>query len=907
MKLKIHFLEESLSKSGSGLNEAALKENTALKVDRVTLQKDLSRAKATLSNAERELETYRRHLQTVQEEMKRKHADENLQEELESLRCEVAARNAEVLDLKKRLESGETKEKELDRLNEQLSETEEQLRTSQHDQMMSDERLEALEDELAVKDSEVLDLRRQLESAEVNDEEIDKLNRILSETEEQLNDRQKECSNYDERLRAVEGEVDSKTLEALELKRKLESDGSKEEEIDGLHAMLTEMKEQLRVSQHNHLISSEKMQALEIDLASKASDLLDLRNRLESEQGEAEELNRLQTELSETKEELRSFQRDRSVSQEKIQALEDEIEVLQATYEDEADASESRDRELVGAKQKIERLEAQIAKFESRFAAGEQDEEDLREQLKSLSSELDSRVSEARDLKQTLESVQDKEDVSRVHATETLHNLRREVSDTLEKLRAAQRQQSISDERYQSHDRELQHAKQRIRLLEQDDNTARQLSIFEQDLARARTKETEYLQREAIHKENIRDLRQQVARLERQLHELEISRLAVSSPQSSEGGSARKDEILEVRRQLAEAHLQIKDSRTKFKERERELQRQLVEVNTQAQSDKDQLERERDHLELELSSCRMQHDQQVAKNSSVESQVARLRNRLHDVEKDLRAQRDSATGDLTMAAERKELHEMLKDAKLTEESLQHEVSSRETLLAASSSREKELRTHMSRIREERNVQHQKSIALTTELEHLQSRYEKAVDNLSRQQKAWEEERRMIKSDLQSGDTAKQLSLRDREKRHERELRGLTAQVHWLRAQCKREEYFRASLSHGKHYLLKQIAQHDRYNKAELDVLESMGIKQNAYPPPPLHHNATMAEKCQFALDSIRDPTSLRPKLKSVALLIRGVVRMKILARSWAEQKKNTAEAVGRRRDGGGDRRRSELK
>ena len=904
MKLKIHFLEESLSKSGSGLNEAALKENTALKVDRVTLQKDLSRARATLSNAERELETYRRHLQSVQEEMKRKHADENLQEELESLRSEVAAKNSEVLDLKRRLESGETKDEELDRLHEQLSKTGEQLRTSQHDQMMSDEKLEALGDELAAKDSEVLDLRRQLESAEDNEEEIDKLNRVLSETEEQLHELQKECSNYDEKLRALEDEVNSKNLEALELKKRLESEGSKEEEIDRLHAMLAETKDQLRVSEHNHV---ETIQTLEIDLASKASDLLDLRNRLESEQGEAEELNRLQTELSETKEELRSFQRDRSASQEKIQALEDEIEVLQATYEDEADASESRDRELVGARQKIERLETQIAKLEGRLAAGGQDEEDLREELKSLNSELDSKVSEARDLKQRLESVQNKEDVSRAHATETLQSLRRELSDTQEKLRAAQRQQSIFDERCQSHDRELQDTRQRIRHLEQDDNTAGQLSIFEQDLARARTKETEYLQREAVHKENIRDLRQQVARLERQLHELEISRLAVSSPQSSESGSARKNEILEVRRQLAEAHLQIKDSRTKFKERERELQRQLVEVNAQAQSDKDQLERERDHLELELSSCRMQHDQQVAKNSSVESQVARLRNRLHEVEKELRAQRDSATGDLTMAVERKELHEMLKDAKLTEESLQHEVNSRETLLAASSSREKELRVHMSRIREERNVQHQKSIALTTELEHLQSRYEKAVDNLTRQQKAWEDERRKLKSDLQSGDTAQQLSLRDREKRHERELRVLTAQVHWLRAQCKREEYFRASLSHGKHYLLKQIAQHDRYNKAELDVLESMGIKQNAYPPPPLHHNATMAEKCQFALDSIRDPASLRPKLKSVALLIRGVVRMKFLARSWAEQKKNTAEAVGRRRDGGGDRRRSELK
>ncbi len=985
MKLKIHFLEESLSKSGSGLNEAALKENTALKVDRVTLQKDLSRAKATLGNAERELETYRRHLQAVQEEMKRKHADEDLREELEVLRSEVASKTSEVLDLKQRLECGENKEEEIDRLHDMLSETEEQLRTSQHGQIMSDEKVQALEDEVASKVSEILDLEQRVESAEGKDEEIDRLHEMLSDSEERLRVFQQEQSTSDEKVQALEDEISSKASEVLDLKQKLESRGSREEEISRLYAVLSETKEQLRASQYDKLITGEKVQCLENEVASKASEVLDLKQRLESEKGEEEEIARLHAVLSETREELRTSQRDRKLSDEKVQpledeihelrtsqrdrnfsdekvqaledeleelrtsqrdrnlcdeklqaledeveelraserdqrnsdekvqALEDELEVLQANYDDEVEASEVRDRELQAAAQNIQLLETQVAQLKSRLGQGEQGEEVLREILRTLTGEVDSKESEIRDLKRRLESVQSKGEISRGYTAEELDKLRAELSDTQEKLRVAQGRQTISDENFRVRERELLDARQKIRVVEiengklaqskQEDDTA---ALFERDLAAARTKETEYMQRETIHRENIRDLKQQVARLERQLHEVEISRLAESSPQSSPNSSARKTEIVEVRRQLAEAHQQIKDSRAKSKERERELQRQIVESNNQAQSDKDELERERDHLELELSSCRMQHDQQFAKNASIEVHVARLRSRLHDVEKDLRAQRESAAGDMTMAAERKELHEMLKDAKLTEESLQHEVSSRETLLAASSSREKELRVQIQRIREERNLQHQKTIALSRELEQLQIRYERAVDNLSRQQKSSDEERKRLKSELQSGDATLQLSLRGKEKRHERELRILASQANWLRAQCRREEGFRRSLTHGKQYLLKQIEQHNAFTSAQLNVLQSMGIRQSAYPPPPLSRNATEKERCQYELDIIRDPASMRPTVKSVGLMIVAVGRMRKLAKGWAE-KKERAEAVlvKRREEGDNRRRRSE--
>ncbi|TGO68612.1 hypothetical protein BOTNAR_0022g00200 [Botryotinia narcissicola] len=56
LKLKIHFLEEALRKAGPGFSVAALKENTELKVDKVTMQRELQKFRKTLTAAEKDVE-----------------------------------------------------------------------------------------------------------------------------------------------------------------------------------------------------------------------------------------------------------------------------------------------------------------------------------------------------------------------------------------------------------------------------------------------------------------------------------------------------------------------------------------------------------------------------------------------------------------------------------------------------------------------------------------------------------------------------------------------------------------------------------------------------------------------------------------------------------------------------------
>ncbi|KAL6816002.1 hypothetical protein GGI42DRAFT_339100 [Trichoderma sp. SZMC 28013] len=58
LKLKIQFLNDALMKSGPGYNEAALKENTELKVEKVTMQRELQRLKKQITTVEPTVQEY---------------------------------------------------------------------------------------------------------------------------------------------------------------------------------------------------------------------------------------------------------------------------------------------------------------------------------------------------------------------------------------------------------------------------------------------------------------------------------------------------------------------------------------------------------------------------------------------------------------------------------------------------------------------------------------------------------------------------------------------------------------------------------------------------------------------------------------------------------------------------------
>lgn len=888
----------------------------ALTDESQNLQRELSKVQATVQVLEQDLREEKQHSLDNDRQLRSIAADEihRLTRTVDDLRREIEDKDGQQAadkdhwegqrrNLFSEKEKAEEQAAGLQRTISKLQETEGTL--SGREMKLK----EALESEKLRFQSEEAVLGRQIQdlNADINDKRqlLEDLRSELSKTNDELRIVQRGQADLEEQVETLEDDVE--VLQSgfdEEAERANNEITAAEHEIESLRDQLQQAKEE-----NNQLQKS---------------------NAGSREGGKSEE--QLMSQLQDADVRLKQIKSEKQLLQDKLATNNIELHSLRtASAETEAERDEM--------KSQVQQLQAQV---DEKFKL-DQEKSDLRKLKLKLENDVGRLREERNGLLEKHQRVEREFDEQIERGSFEVGSLKDEVADLQRKLATVSggrdRELSASKQRVQRLEIQITELESRLAQNEQNPDDTVALSFLMKDLATARKRETEHLRSETAHKETIRKLKQNVSQLERQVHEVEISRLAAYSPRSSVGGSARKDEIVEVRRQLAITHQQLKDLRANSRESERELQRKSAELNNQAQADKDLHEQERDRLEQELSSCRLRNDESMAKITSAEKTVARLRTRIQTLEKELQANRVTAAGDLTMADERKDLHEMLKDAKITAESLQVELNSRETLFNNLSTREKELRAHLSRVREERGMQFNKATALSSELESLQSRYENAVDSLARQQKDWEEERRRMTSgmrypnmatgDFHVCDTAEErrrmeLHVQEKEKRHMSELKGLAKQIQWLRAKYVREQSFREGLAHGKRYLLKVIEMHTAWfaapffplpltskpkptdtalffsSKTNLAVLEKMGIKRCPNPPP-LSPNATHAEKLKYALDSIPDPADKKPTLRSVSLMIVAGLRMQRFANAWAAEKKIKAgllrslEGVKRRR------------
>ncbi|KAI4262994.1 MAG: hypothetical protein L6R42_001843, partial [Xanthoria sp. 1 TBL-2021] len=1163
LKLKIHFLEESLRKSGPGLHAAALKENTELKVDKVTMQKELARARRTLDKTEREVEEFRDRLQKSHDQMKQKHADKKLLEELELLREEVATKDSKIRDLHDELDQTVDKDAEIERLRSDLEEVaidvrekdrlledqeeeietykekakqgtdelaealqktesreqrirelEEHQRTSadysvqlhdvrnetndawrhiheleqelkqaetskkaaqeeaqeaQQAKTKAEEDLDELRDEISNKSFSTKGLNRQLEEkAQKLQIELDDLQKQGTKSEHEANQRdirfRDENENLRQRLDAMEKRCASLTTQLQEATKSLQRKSEEKDLLHSRHDALTTESQSLqrdltrsqgKIKELEASLDAERSHALENDrqlreeayneihqLADEVNglkreledkdcqqaaekDLWESQRRgLESERDRASgqaaglqrTINKLQetegtlsdreqklqealesekqrhesqeaslkrdleeldasmkakrkqladtkVELSSTNEELRVSKRNEATLEETVQALEDEVNVLQEGLDEEVARSkdesmtarqdaESLRRQLQATKQELTRAETNLAdvraeletyqgdiqagkgsqdQLNSRLLKTVSDLQQVRAERQSLQDKLASHNLEMHKLRSLLRDTEverdevkaqlkqadaqvdrvsmrdeEKSDLRRtkLRLESEVSRLREDRDALLDKNEAVEReleeevQRASNDEgrlngeiaelKWKANtasdgkERELTTARQRIQRLEsqiqelenrathsQDDSRANtEISILQKDLSAARKRETDFLQRETAQREAVRELKTKVARLERQVHDAEVAKLAFDSP-SSVGGSGRKTEIAELRSQLSDAHQQLKDLRSKSRDTEKELRRRLGEAEQEARSQMVASEQEHEQLEQELSALRHEQESEQSRLATAESTISRLRSRIQKFESSLREARSNTVGDRTMADERKDLHEMLKDAKLEAEDLQLQISTRESNLKAAATREHELRTHLQRVRSERTHQQKKASALVTELDQLQSRYERAVENLGRHQKQWEAERKAMNSRVRfpntsisedkadDGEAVKGLELvvAEKEKRHASEIHGMATQIQWMRWNLEREADFRHCLKFEKSYLTTQIKMYEACNKLDLAMI-----------------------KKKFGIDAEKDYAHLepvkKPHLRTFAFMIMFLVRAK---------------------------------
>lgn len=758
----------------------------ALTAESRTLQKDLSRAQARIQELEESLEDERQHAQDNDHQLRFEAKAEmgRLSEEVDRLHREVEDKESRFATNQDHWESqrrGLLSQKEkaeeqaigLQRTINKLQETEGTL--SGREMKLK----EALDSEKQRHESEEAILERQVQQLNTDVDEkrqvLDDLRSDLSQTREDLRVSQREQLALWEKVQALEDEV-----EVLQ---------------NGLDEEADKAREEMQAAE-------DQADTLRSALDAAKKELAQAQDRNVEESGEA--VTELSTKLHAADEQLRQVRAERQTLQDKLATANLELRRVQSSS---AQIETERD-ELQSQLQQMRSQADETFKFD-------QERLDLRTSKLKLENEIGRLREERNSLVERNAAIEHQLEAEIQRATSEEGRLNQDMMDLQRKLTAATG----------GRDRELTTAKQKVQRLEvrvdelegltgkYEDNgdAAAELSMFQKDLTMARKKEAEYLQREAAQKEVLRDLKQKVTRLERQSHEQEIARLTVDSPKSSVGGSVRKNELGEAQRQLADAHQQLRESRAKSKEDLKTVQRRLAESERQVQSNLDDYEQQREQLEAELSAIRNEQDIIMAKNTTAEQTISRLRTRISSLEKDIRVHRQATTADVTIAEERKDLHEMLKDAKLTAEDLQVQISSREIQLTSASNREKDLRAQLKRVREERTVQTQRSTALSTELENVQSRYERAIDNLSRQQHDWEAERKAMASRVRFANTSvnslhasDSQNLESMRKKHVGELKGLAKQIQWLRAKCAREEGFRSGLVYEKKFLLMQI-------------------------------------------------------------------------------------------------------
>ncbi len=762
----------------------------------------------------------------------------------------------------------------------------------------------------------------------------------LQETEGTLSGREvklQEALESEEQRHRSEEAVLSRQIKELN-----EDVRDKRQTLEELRSELSRIREELRVSKREEAALEEKLQALEDEVEVLQSSLdEEAEKATETVISARQEADSLRSQLHATKKELSRAQTAHAGARVEVQT--DSMEMLNSQIRDLESRLLQTRTEKQSLQDRLATINIEVHTLRARSTQAEAERDEVMSQLKQMQDQvdetfkLDQEKIELRTSKLKLENDVGRLREERKGLLEKNEALERELQEEIEK--AASEEGRLSQEvtglqrrvaaASEGRDRELLTLRQKEQRLEvqvqelenllsrdeQGGGIAVELSIIQKDLSASRRKETELLQRDAAHKESIRDLKQQVAGLERRIHEAEVSKLALDSPKSSIGGSARKNELLEIRRQLAEAHQQMKDLRSKSKDSEKVLQRKLLEAERQAQSDYDSNEQQREQLEQELSECRLQQEEQQAKSVANEKTINRLRSRIHSLEQSLHANRLSSTGDRTMADERKDLHDMLKDAKLEAEDLHLQITERQSQIDAASSREQDLRTQLKRIRDERTLYLKKSNAVNIELENVQIQFDRALDKIARQQQSWDEERKAIVSRVRFPNTSissitpgesstelKQLELivHEKEKIHQRELKGLAKQIQWMRARFLREEGFRRGLTYEKRFLLMQIEMFNAWYACPflsllMQTHRLYASKRGLFPIKPaltLPSNKLdlhLLSEIGVTPDRRSSAPQKRPTIRIVSLMIIAGIRMSKMQKEWAVHKKVQAQ------------------
>ena len=676
LKLKIHFLEEALRKAGPGFSEAALKENTELKVDKVTMQRELHKYKKHLTTAEKDLETYRQQMLELQEKAKRKYADESQRAELEKLRQTLEEKESDVEELQRQVDEGRRDQDQVDKLQDDIGDLEADLREKDRQITEREDELENLKDKLEEAEETAKDAKRkmiEMEEAERENEElgeakdtiqsleldIRRLEEQLDEMKENMDDAVAQKDRAEGDLEELQEEMANKSVVTKGLSRQIEEKVARlQEELDksGENYAILE-KELAEVSQENDELRSTvkelederdgqdgetnslsaRLRELENQLLEQNEEKDTLQSRydaLEARSGSLEksvdtlqnELQDMEHNLSEERQHALEIERDlRDQYRGEIERLNDEISDLQAEirerdnlYDNDSEKWETERQTLEAERERAEERAAGLQRTIDALREAEGSLTDKESKLQAaIASETERHRSEEGVLTRQVEDLQD--------ALETRQTLLTNIRNELSTVRDELRQTQID---YQTQADKVAALEDEVDVLQAqagDGSSRRELEVARQECVNLKEQVTQLRQaaessrRSVSPRKSDQDM-EEMAKLRRQLSETtaQLQKATREKQSLQDQVNSINTELNTLRSSLAEVEA----------ERE-ELNGQLERAKT---SDTDTLQLDRERLDLRTAKMKLDNEVRRLKdeNSALTEQRASVEKALDD-------------------------------------------------------------------------------------------------------------------------------------------------------------------------------------------------------------------------------------------------------------------------------------
>lgn len=639
LKMKIHFLEENLSKRGGEFNQAALKENTDLKVNRITMQRELHKFKKTIAQAERDAELYKRQLEEYRERVRQKKADETFRIEMANLKSELEQKDEDLQQLRSKYDKVRSgNDSEAEKLRDEVADLQADLRERDRQLDEREDEVDALKANASKGSNSVAELEEELESAkqEIDDlrEDLGKANAAAKEAREEQEAAEDERRRKEEELHDLQDDVANKSIVPQGLSKKLE--------------------ERAAQFERDYYDLKDRFQDLQRSLDEKSQNERQLQERLRNTEKEGtSDVRHLQQELEAAEQKTESIERKYNNMAKQVEAVHkelsvkaDEKDLLQSRHDALTTESAQLQDDLEKARTSVASLESSLEQEKQRAAYNDNqlrsqhrsELDHLTEQVDALHREASMRneqhATEAENWaaeRRSLESAKSK-------AEEKANGLQR----TVEKLNDAQGTLSGREMRLQE---ALESEKQRH--LQEEKVLSKQIDELNQDLSAKRSASDEHrsefnnareelrisVREQALLKEKATELEEEIEVLQadiEQQHEL-VQQLQQRSSSASDALVAKlKKEKADLQESLGNHRLELEAAKraTQAAESERDeiearldQAQQTGENTTEVQQDKRELKRERQRLEKELEKSRKERDTLAQTNKELEEEL----------------------------------------------------------------------------------------------------------------------------------------------------------------------------------------------------------------------------------------------------------------------------------------------